>query len=229
MKYPIESLNPATLNPRDLAKYIDHTILAPDATREQVRRLCEEALEYRFAGVCVNPTYVAYVTELLAGSGIAVCSVIGFPLGATTPQEKAFEAAEAVSKGAAELDTVIQIGALKEGRYDFVEQDIRGVVDAAKGKALVKVIIETCLLTDKEKVRACELSRAAGADIVKTSTGFSTGGATVADVALMKKTVGEAMGVKASGGVRDREAAIAMINAGACRIGTSAGIKIVTA
>jgi deoxyribose-phosphate aldolase len=211
----------------NIAKMIDHTLLKPDATKEQIVKLCEEAKQYNFASVCVNPTWVATAAELLKGTDVNVCTVIGFPLGANTPETKAFEAKDAIEKGAAEVDTVINIGALKDGNDELVERDIRAVVDAAKGKALVKVIIEACLLTEEEKVRACELAVKAGADYVKTSTGFSTGGATVEDVALMRKTVGPDIGVKASGGVRDLQGAEAMIQAGATRIGASSGVAIV--
>lgn len=184
---------------------IDHTLLKADATKEQIKKLCEEAKEYKFASVCVNPGWVKYASELLEGSGVNVCTVIGFPLGATTLETKVFETKNAIENGAAEVDMVINIGALKDGDNDFVEKEIRAVVEAAKGQALTKVIIEACLLTEEEKVRACELAVKAGADYVKTSTGFSTGGATVEDVKLMRKTVGPDIGVKASGGVRSAE------------------------
>ncbi|GER66945.1 deoxyribose-phosphate aldolase [Weizmannia acidilactici] len=211
----------------DLAKMIDHTLLKPEATQEQITKLCEEAKQYGFASVCVNPTWVAYAHQLLAGTGVKVCTVIGFPLGATTPEAKAFEAENAIQNGADEVDMVINISALKSKNFELVEKDIRAVCEKAKEKALVKVIIETCLLTDEEKVEACKLAVKAGSDYVKTSTGFSTGGATKEDVALMRKTVGEEIGVKASGGVRTREDALAMVEAGATRIGTSAGTQIV--
>ncbi|HZG60565.1 MAG TPA: deoxyribose-phosphate aldolase [Anoxybacillus sp.] len=211
----------------NIAKMIDHTLLKADTTKEQIVKLCEEAKQYNFASVCVNPTWVATAAELLKGTDVKVCTVIGFPLGANTPETKAFETKDAIEKGATEVDTVINIGALKDGNDELVERDIRAVVEAAKGKALVKVIIETCLLTEEEKVRACELAVKAGADYVKTSTGFSTGGATVEDVALMRKTVGPEIGVKASGGVRDLQGAEAMIQAGATRIGTSSGVAII--
>lgn len=211
----------------NVAKMIDHTLLKADATNDQVTKLCQEAKEYTFASVCVNPTWVKYAAEQLAGSEVKVCTVIGFPLGATTPETKAFETTNAIENGAGEVDMVINIGALKDGNYELVEADIRAVVEAAKGKALTKVIIETCLLTDEEKVKACELSVKAGADYVKTSTGFSTGGATVADIELMRKTVGPEIGVKASGGVRSVEDAENMIKAGATRIGASSGVAIV--
>lgn len=212
----------------DLAGMIDHTLLKPDATEAQIRTLCQEARDHHFASVCVNPAWVGLASELLRGSDAVSCTVIGFPLGATMPEVKAFETERAVRNGAREVDMVINIGALKSLRYDEVYCDIAGVVRAARaGDALVKVIIETSLLTDEEKVEACVLSQAAGADYVKTSTGFSTGGATVADVALMRRVVGDQMGVKASGGIRNADDASAMVEAGATRIGASAGIKIV--
>ncbi|HEM2803725.1 TPA: deoxyribose-phosphate aldolase [Streptococcus suis] len=208
-----------------LNKYIDHTILKPETTQEQVEKILAEAKEYDFASVCVNPTWVALAAESLKDSDVKVCTVIGFPLGANTPAVKAFETKDAISNGADEIDMVINIGALKTGNYDLVLEDIKAVV-AASGDKLVKVIIEACLLTDDEKVKACQLSQEAGADYVKTSTGFSTGGATVADVALMRKTVVPDMGVKASGGARSYEDAIAFIEAGASRIGASSGVAI---
>ncbi len=210
----------------NLAKYIDHTILKPDATRKMVVDICEEAKEYGFASVCVNQYYTELVKEELEGSDVMVCTVVGFPLGAVTKEVKAFETGLAVKAGADEIDMVINIGALKDKDNTVVFEDIKAVVQAAGGKT-VKVIIETCLLTDEEKVRACELSLKAGAHFVKTSTGFSTGGATVEDVALMKKTVGDNALVKASGGVRDYDGAMAVIKAGANRIGASSGVKIV--
>ncbi len=213
---------------RELAKLIDHTQLKPEATREQILKLCEEAKTYGFWSVCVNPAWVALAAEQLQGTDVKVCTVIGFPLGATTPSTKAYETEEAIRSGATEVDMVINIGALKSGEDDRVREDIRAVVEAAQGKALVKVIIETALLTDEEKARACRLAKEAGADFVKTSTGFSKGGATVEDIALMRQTVGPEMGVKASGGVRDYETARAMIQAGATRIGASASVNIVT-
>ncbi|MFD7523751.1 deoxyribose-phosphate aldolase [Paenibacillus chitinolyticus] len=209
-----------------IAGMIDHTLLRADATKAEITKLTEEAKKYEFASVCVNPTWVAYAAEQLSGSPVKVCTVIGFPLGATTSAVKAFEVKDAIANGAGEVDMVINIGALKAGDDTLVESDIKAVVDAAAGKALVKVIIETSLLTDEEKVRASELSVKAGADFVKTSTGFSTGGATPADVALMRKTVGPDVGVKASGGVRSLEDMNAMIEAGATRIGASSGVKI---
>lgn len=212
---------------KEIAKMIDHTLLKAEATKEQIEKLCAEAKEYQFASVCVNPTWVSYASELLKGTGVDVCTVIGFPLGANTPETKAFETTNAIENGATEVDMVINIGALKDGNDSLVERDIKAVVNAAKGKALTKVIIETSLLTEEEKVRACKLAVSAGTDFVKTSTGFSTGGATVADIALMRETVGPTIGVKASGGVRSAEDAKNMIEAGATRIGASSGIAIV--
>lgn len=212
---------------QNVAAMIDHTLLKADAKKEQIEVICQEAKEYSFASVCVNPTWVNYASQLLAGTSVKVCTVIGFPLGANTPETKAFEATNAIANGATEVDMVINIGAIKDGDDELVERDIRAVVDAAKGKALTKVIIETSLLNDEEKVRACQLAVKAGTDFVKTSTGFSTGGATVADIALMRKTVGPDIGVKASGGVRNAEDAKNMIEAGATRIGASSGVAIV--
>lgn len=205
--------------------YIDHTLLKPDATPEQIRRLCTEADENGFASVCVNPAYVPLAAELLKNSAVNVCTVIGFPLGMNATAIKAAEALKAVQDGADELDMVIQVGQLKSGNLAYVEDDIRAVVDAGGGK-LVKVIIETALLTDEEKVTACRLAQRAGADYVKTCTGFSGGAASVHDIALMRRTVGPDMGVKASGGVRDYASAVALIEAGATRIGTSSGVAI---
>lgn len=209
-----------------LNKYIDHTVLKADTTKEQILRLIEEAKTYDFASVCVNPTWVSLAAKELEGSDVKVCTVIGFPLGATTSAVKAFETKDAIANGADEIDMVINIGLLKDGQDDALEADIRAVVEAANG-TLVKVIIETCLLTDDEKVRACQASVRAGADFVKTSTGFSTGGATVPDVALMRQTVGPDIGVKASGGARSLADAQAFVEAGASRIGTSSGVAIV--
>lgn len=208
-----------------LNKFIDHTILKPETTQEQVEKILSEAKEYDFASVCVNPTWVSLAAESLKDSDVKVCTVIGFPLGANTSAVKAFETKDAIANGADEIDMVINVGALKAGNDALVLDDIKAVVDAS-GDKLVKVIIEACLLTDDEKVRACQLSKEAGADYVKTSTGFSTGGATVADVTLMRKTVGPDMGVKASGGARSYEDAIAFIEAGASRIGASSGVAI---
>ena len=208
-----------------LNKYIDHTILKQDATENQIDCLLSEAREYDFASVCVNPTWVKYAKKGLEGTDVKVCTVVGFPLGATTSAVKAFETKEAIQHGADEIDMVINVGALKSGNLDLVESDIRAVVEVS-GDKLVKVIIEACLLTDQEKVVACQLAQKAGADFVKTSTGFSTGGATVADVTLMRETVGPDMGVKAAGGARSYADALAFVEAGATRIGTSAGVAI---
>lgn len=210
-----------------LASMIDHTILKPEAGKEQVETICREAREYGFASVCVNSSYVSLCAELLRDTEVKVCTVIGFPLGAMSTAAKAAEARQAILDGAEELDMVIHIGMLKDGNNEYVEQDIHSVVEEARGKAAVKVIIETCLLSEEEKVRACMLAKKAGADYVKTSTGFSTGGATAEDIALMKNTVGKDMKVKASGGIRTREKAEEMRKAGADRIGTSSGIRIV--
>lgn len=211
---------------KNFARMIDHTLLKAEATKEQIEKLCAEAKQFNFASVCVNPTWVKRSSELLQGTDVLVCTVIGFPLGANTPAVKAFEAKDAIANGAKEVDMVINIGALKDKNYDLVEADIAAVVEAAKDSALVKVIIESCLLTDEEKVKACELAVAAGADYVKTSTGFSTGGATAEDIALMRKTVGPELGVKASGGVRSLEDMKKMVEAGATRIGASSGVAI---
>lgn len=210
----------------NLSEMIDHTLLRADATKAEITKLTEEAKKYQFASVCVNPTWVAYSAEQLIGSTVKVCTVIGFPLGASATETKAFEAKQAIASGATEVDMVINIGALKDGDDEFVKKDIQAVVEAAAGKALVKVIIEASLLTDDEKIRACQMSDQAGADFVKTSTGFSTGGATSEDVALMRKTVGDKLGVKASGGIRNLEDMEKMIAAGASRIGASSGVKI---
>ena len=206
-------------------KLFDHTILKADATREAVAKICEEAKEYGFMSVCVNSYYTAFVAEKLKDSDVKVCTVVGFPLGQMSTRAKAAETEVAVQDGADEIDMVINVGALKDKEYDVVCNDIKEVKKAC-GQALLKVIIETCLLTDEEKVKACELAKEAGADFVKTSTGFSTGGATAHDVALMRKTVGDSMGVKASGGIRDKETAEKMVEAGASRLGTSATIAI---
>ncbi len=210
-----------------LASLIDHTLLKPDATREEVEQLCREAAQFCFASVCVNPNWVALCRELLRNSGVKVCTVIGFPLGAHLSDIKAYETKRAIEQGAEEVDMVLNIGALKSRDYALVEQDIHGVVSAAGGRALVKVILETSLLSRDEKVMGCTLAKAAGADFVKTSTGFAGGGATVEDVQLMRETVGPEMGVKASGGVRTRDDAEKMVAAGATRLGASAGVKIV--
>ena len=208
-----------------LNKYIDHTLLKQDATVEQIDRLLSEAKDYDFASVCVNPCWVAHAKSGLENTDVKVCTVVGFPLGATTSAVKAFETKEAIQNGADEIDMVINVGALKSGNADLVESDIRAVVEASRDK-LVKVIIEACLLTDEEKVLACQLAQKAGADFVKTSTGFSTGGATLPDVKLMRQTVGPEMGVKAAGGARSYADAVAFVEAGATRIGTSSGVAI---
>lgn len=216
------------LTAAELARMIDHTLLKANATEEQVRQLCAEARQYAFATVCVNPTWVSLCAEQLANSLVKVCTVVGFPLGANLPSVKAYEAAQCIESGAGELDMVINIGALKSGQRDLVAADIAAVVEAAHPFAAnVKVIIETCYLTDEEKVLACELARAAGADFVKTSTGLGPAGATVADITLMRHTVGPEMGVKAAGGIRTAVDALAMIAAGATRIGASASIQII--
>ena len=212
----------------EMAQYIDHTLLKPEANRGALDRLCEEAILHGFKAACVNSGWVAYVAEKLKGTNIAVCSVIGFPLGAMCFSAKAFEARQAVEDGAQELDMVLNIGAMKSGDIKAVEQDIQAVRLEANSPIILKVIIETCLLTDDEKARACEIAQYAGADFVKTSTGFSTGGATVEDVILMRQAVGPRMGVKASGGIKYFETAAAMIAAGATRIGAGAGVAIVS-
>jgi len=209
-----------------LEKYIDHTLLKPDATREQIIQLCKEARKYGFASVCVNSVWIAMVAGELNGSDVSPCVVISFPLGAATPQIKAAEAAQVVKLGAKEVDMVINIGAVKDADWELVEEDIKAVVEAIDGQAKLKVIIETCLLTDEEKVHVCKIAKSVGADYVKTSTGFSTGGATIEDVRLMRDAVGNDMGVKASGGIRSKEEGLNMIRAGANRLGTSSGCKI---
>ena len=215
------------LSPAGMAKYIDHTLLKADAPISKIKQICDEAKQYHFASVCVNTANIKFVAEQLAGSGVTPCCVVGFPLGAMTTESKVFETMDAIRKGAKEVDMVINVGAIQSGDWKLVEDDIRAVCQAAKGNALVKVIIEACLLTQEEKVKACLASKNAGADFVKTSTGFSTGGATVEDVKLMRETVGPNMGVKASGGVRNYEDAVNMIKAGANRLGTSNGVSIV--
>lgn len=210
----------------NINKLIDHTALKPNTNKESILKLIAEAKTYDFASVCVNPCWVALAHQELKDTDVKVCTVIGFPLGANTTEVKVFETKDAIEKGAQEIDMVINIAMLKDKEYDYVENEIHQIVEAAKDKAIVKVIIETCLLTDEEKIKACELSQKAGADFVKTSTGFSTGGATVHDIALMRKTVGAEMGVKASGGVHTHEEALAMVEAGATRIGASAGVKL---
>ncbi|MDE2038927.1 MAG: deoxyribose-phosphate aldolase [Elusimicrobia bacterium] len=209
------------------ARCVDHTLLKPNATQQEIAKLCEEAKSYCFASVCVNPSYVSLAAQLLRGSGVKVCTVVGFPLGSTTPTVKAIEARDAIANGADEIDMVINVGALKSGNDAVVFEDIKAVREAARGRVL-KVILETALLSEEEKVRACVLSKKAGADFVKTSTGFGGGGATVEDVRLMRATVGPLMGVKASGGIRDSQTAERMLAAGATRLGTSASVAIVT-
>ncbi|SCL84729.1 Deoxyribose-phosphate aldolase 1 [Sporanaerobacter sp. PP17-6a] len=211
----------------DIARFIDHTLLKPDATEEMIENLCNEAKKYNFYAVCINPYYVKLAKNILRNSNVKIATVIGFPLGANTGKIKALEAEESIKDGADELDMVISIAALKNKDYDKVKEDIEEVVKKAKGNALVKVIIETCLLTEDEKVRACNLSLEAGANFVKTSTGFNGKGATVEDIRLIKSVVGDKMKIKASGGIRDYETAIKMIEAGANRIGASSSVKIV--
>ncbi len=213
----------------DVLKKIDHTLLKPDATKDQIKRVCDEAKQYGFASVCVNPSYIRLVSEELRGSSVSPCCVVGFPLGATMPDVKAYETDAAINAGAKEIDMVINIGAAKSGEWDTVKKDIGAVVRASRGRALVKVIIEACLLTDEEKVKACSAAVEAGADFVKTSTGFSKHGATIDDVKLMRKTVGARTGVKAAGGVKDIKSANDMIAAGANRLGTSSGVEIAKA
>ena len=210
-----------------IAAYIDHTLLKQDAAAPQIDRLCAEAAQYHFASVCVNPWYVPRCVKHLQGTGVKVCTVVGFPLGATTTESKVFETLQAVRSGAEEIDMVMNVCAMKSGNTRAIEQEIQALVAAVEGHAILKVILETCLLTEEEKILACQIAKRAGADYVKTSTGFSTGGATVADVALMRRTVGPEMGVKAAGGIRDYATAKAMLDAGATRIGASAGIAIV--
>ncbi|MEB2295233.1 MAG: deoxyribose-phosphate aldolase [Ignavibacteria bacterium] len=214
---------------KNIASKIDHTMLKPDATPQEITELCEEAKKYHFASVCINPGYVSLCASLLKGSEVRICTVVGFPLGATTAEVKKFETEQAIKNGATEIDMVINVGRLKAGDNSYVENDVNEVVMTAKSKgALVKVIIEAALLTDEEKVKACLICKKAGADFVKTSTGFSKGGATVGDVALMKYVVGSSIGVKAAGGIRSKEDAEAMIASGADRIGASASVKIVS-
>ena len=230
-KYGAQTQTPAAGDgdtPADMAKYIDHTYLKPEASVNEIRKICDEAKKYHCASVCVNPSYIQYVAQQLEGSGVTPCCVIAFPFGTSTPEAKAFEASDAASKGAREIDMVINVGAIKSGDWLLVKRDIEGVVNAVKGRAKVKVIIEACLLTDEEKVKACTVAKLAGAAFVKTSTGYSTGGATVEDVRLMRETVGPEMGVKASGGVRTYDDAIAMLKAGANRLGCSSTMKIVS-
>lgn len=210
-----------------IAAYIDHTLLKQDAAAPQIDRLCAEAAQYHFASVCVNPWYVPRCVKNLHGTGVKVCTVVGFPLGATTTESKVFETLQAVRSGAEEIDMVMNVCAMKSGNTRAIEQEIQALAAAVEGHAILKVILETCLLTEEEKILACQIAKRAGADYVKTSTGFSTGGATVADVALMRRTIGPEMGVKAAGGIRNYATAKAMLDAGATRIGASAGIAIV--
>ncbi len=216
-----------TSNDSDLASMIDHTLLKPEATAADIIKVCDEARQYKFKSVCINTHYVNLVSRQLAGSGVDTCCVVGFPLGASSTRAKVDETYDALKNGANEIDMVINIGALKSGDWDTVKRDIEGVTNAARGRALVKVILETSLLNDEEKIKACTIAKMAKADFVKTSTGFNTGGATIEDIRLMRRVVGPTMGVKASGGVRDTKTARAMIAAGATRIGTSSGINIV--
>lgn len=215
------------MNAKELALYIDHTLLKPEADQNAIKTLCEEAKEYGFASVCVNPMWVPFCAEELKGSSVKVCTVVGFPLGVTSTEAKVCETRRAIQDGVSEIDMVIKIGAVKSGLWSDVEEDIRAVVQAAKPSAIVKVILETASLTREEKVKASQIAQAAGADFVKTSTGFGKGGATIEDVRLMRETVGSSMGVKASGGVRDYRTALQMIEAGANRIGTSSGVAII--
>lgn len=211
---------------KDMAKYIDHTLLKPEATPAEIETLCAEALEYNFASVCINPGYVETASKMTRGSQVKVCTVIGFPLGANTTETKVFEASDAISKGAAEIDMVINIGRFKSKEYDYVENEIKAIAKAINGRALLKVIVETCLLEDWEIKKACEVVRDSGADFIKTSTGFSKAGATVHHIELMKSVLGDSIGIKASGGIRTYDAALRMIRAGATRIGASASVAI---
>ncbi|MCK9216387.1 MAG: deoxyribose-phosphate aldolase [Firmicutes bacterium] len=214
------------INKEELASYVDHTGLKPDLITDDIEKLCNEAVKYSFASVCINPCYVSIAKEFLKDSKVKVCTVIGFPLGTTTTEVKVLEASQAIKNGAAEIDMVLNIGALKEEKFDYVEKDIKAVCESCKGKALVKVIIETCLLNNDQIIKACELAVSASADYVKTSTGFSLSGAKESDVVLMKETVGKSIGVKASGGIKDLNTMIKMIKAGATRIGTSSSVSI---
>jgi len=225
---PAEKKASSGMIPTDLASYIDHTLLKPEATAEQIDKLCSEAITHHFASVCVNTSWAARCARKLRGTGVKVAVVVGFPLGAMSGRSKGFEARHAIEEGANEIDMVINIGALKSGDLKTVEEDIKHVVRVCGRNVQLKVIIETALLTDEEKVTACRIAKDAGADFVKTSTGFSKAGATVKDVALMRRTVGPAMGVKAAGGIRSFEDALAMIDAGATRLGTSSGVAIVS-
>ena len=216
------------MSPLELAAYIDHTLLKPEAVESQFEQLCDEAVKYKFKSVCVNSSWVPFVAKKLRGTGIIVCSVIGFPLGGMDTRSKAFEARNAIGNGATELDMVINVGALKSGNLKLVEEDIRAIKRACRSTTLLKVILETGLLTDAEKILACEISKKAGADFVKTSTGFSGSGATVQDIELMRRVVGPKMGVKASGGIRTFEQAIALINAGATRLGCGSSLEVIS-
>ncbi|NTW32192.1 MAG: deoxyribose-phosphate aldolase [Bacteroidetes bacterium] len=224
----IQSQQKPWISPEELAKYIDHTLLKPEAVQSQFEQLCNEALKYRFKSVCVNSGWVPFVAKKLRGSGIKVCSVIGFPLGEMDSRSKAFETRSAIDNGASEIDMVINVGALKSRNLKLVEEDIRTIRRGCRGNTILKVIIETILLTEEEKVLACEISKKAEADFVKTSTGFSGGGATVSDIVLMRRTVGPNMGVKASGLIRDYNSAVALIQAGATRLGCGASVAIIT-
>ena len=219
--------NILSLTPEEMAQYIDHTLLKPEASIDAIDKLCDEAVRHGFKAVCVHSGYIAHVADRLAGEDVAVCSVVGFPLGAMHSSAKAFEAQTAVECGARELDMVLNIGAVKSADFKAAESDIRAVRQAAGPKTILKVIIETSLLTEEEKMQACEISKNGGADFVKTSTGFAGGGATAADVRLMRKIVGREMRIKASGGIKDRDTAMTMIKAGADRIGTSSGVAII--
>ena len=216
------------ITPAELARYIDHTLLKAGSVTSQFEKLCDDAIKYNFYSVCVNSGWVEFVAKRLKGKGINICSVVGFPLGEMETSSKAFEAKCAIEKGANEIDMVIKVGALKDRELKIVEEDIRAVKEVCREKAILKVIIETCLLTEEEKILACEISKKADADFVKTSTGFSTGGATVEDIVLMRKVVGPKMGVKASGGISEYNKAVALINAGASRLGCGASIAIIT-
>ena len=218
----------AGLTPSELARFIDHTLLKPEATEEQVAALCDEAATHRFYSVCVNSSWVEFCARRLGGTGVKVCAVVGFPLGAMDSRAKSFEARTAIANGAAEIDMVMNVGAMKAKNLKVVREDMLAVRRACRSGIVLKVILETCMLTDEEKVLACQLAKDIGADFVKTSTGFNKAGATVADVALMRRTVGPAMGVKAAGGVRSFEDAVQMIRAGATRLGTSSGVLLVT-
>jgi deoxyribose-phosphate aldolase len=223
-----ETIQQFSVTQEEFAGLIDHTLLKPEAVQSQFDQLCAEALKYRFKSVCVNSGWLAYVSKILSGSGIKICSVVGFPLGAMDSQSKAAETMNAIKNGANEIDMVINVGALRSVNYNYVEEDIRSVRHACGKNAVLKVIIETCLLNEEEKIKACEISKEAGADFVKTSTGFSTAGATVEDVALMRRIVGPNLGVKASGGINTFEKAVAMIHAGANRLGCGASLAIIS-